>query len=183
MGKVVAGMTMSLDGFVNDKDGDLSPLYPDLEQLRDTQMLTESIRNTGAVVMGRRTYEVAQGDLTGYEFQVPIFVITHRPPAERPKGENENLKVHFVTEGVEAAVRQARAAAGAKDVTVVGGVDVLRQLLEDGLVDELDVGIVPILLGQGLRLFDALDAIDVRLEQDRVLESPGRTDLFFRVVR
>jgi dihydrofolate reductase len=174
---------MSLDGFVNNREGDTSPLYPDLEKLRETEFLKESIRNTGAVVMGRRSYDMAQGDVTGYEYQVPLFIVTHHPPKEAPKGQNRNLKVHFVTTGVEAAIREAKIAARGKDVQVVGGVDVLRQLLAKGLVDELDVGIVPIFLGGGLRYFDGFDQLNVKLERTRIVESPTRTDLFFRVVK
>jgi dihydrofolate reductase len=70
-------MAMSLDGFVNDPNGDVSRLYPDLDALRKTVILQEAIKTTGAVVMGRGAYDMAQGDFTGYEFQVPIFVLTH----------------------------------------------------------------------------------------------------------
>ena len=96
MGKVILGMTMSLDGFVNDRKGDVGRLYPDLEALRETESLQEAIRTTGAVVMGRHAYDMANGDFTGYEFQVPIFVLTHRVPAKVAKGENENFKFIFI---------------------------------------------------------------------------------------
>ena len=82
MAKVIIGMTMSLDGFVNDRNGDLGRLYPDLEALRRTEILQEAIRTTGAVVMGRHAYDMAKGDFTGYEFQVPIFVLTHHVPVK-----------------------------------------------------------------------------------------------------
>jgi dihydrofolate reductase len=181
MGKVVAGMTMSLDGFVADAKGDLGALYPDLEALRKTEMLKESIRDTGAVVMGRRAYDLAQGDLTGYEYQTPIYVVTHRPPKAPPKGQNERLRVHFVPEGVEAAVRQAKAAADGKDVTIIGGAQTIRLALAAHLVDELQVGIVPVFLGTGLRFFEGVDQLKIRADLGRVLESPGRVDLFYRI--
>ena len=73
------------------------------------------MNNTGAVVMGRRAYEMASGDFTGYEFQVPIFVVSHRPPKDAPKGQNANLSIAFVTEGTDAAVQRAKKAAGARD--------------------------------------------------------------------
>ena len=117
MGKARFGMTMSLDGFVADRNGDASVLYPDRRELRKTEMLWELIATTGAVVMGRHAYDMTDGDWTDYEFQVPIFVLTHRPP-ERPA---QGLKFTFVTDGVESAMKQAHAAAGDKDVTVVGG--------------------------------------------------------------
>jgi dihydrofolate reductase len=182
MSRVIAGMTMSLDGFVCDAKGDLSALYPDLEQLRQTKMLKESIRQTGAALMGRRTYDLfPNGDLTEYEYQTPIFVVTHKPPAKAPKGQNANLSVHFVTEGTTSALQQAKRAAGKKDVTVVGGADILGQLLHAGLVDELQIGIVPIVLGRGLRFFENASDVKLKVESTRVLESPGRTDLFYRL--
>ena len=80
MVKVVVGMTMSLDGFVNDRQGSVELLYPDLEALRETQVMQEAMRDTGAVVMGRRAFEMAEDPDSfagNYEFQVPIFVLTH----------------------------------------------------------------------------------------------------------
>src|SRR5260370_15537926 len=85
MGKVIVGATMSLDWFMNDRNGDVSRLYPDLQALRRTEMLQEEIQTTGAVVMGRRAYDMAEGDLTDYEFQVPIFVLTHHVPEQVAK--------------------------------------------------------------------------------------------------
>lgn len=183
MGKVVGGMTMSLDGFVNDRNGDVSRLYPDLDALRETEMLQESIRTTGAVMMGRRAYDMAQGDFTNYEYQVPIFVLTHHVPAKVAKGENGNFKFHFVTDGIESAIAQAKAAAGDKDVTVVGGANTTQQCLKAGLLDEIQLGIMPILLGEGLRLFEPLGIEPIELEIVRVIESPARTDLMYRVVK
>jgi dihydrofolate reductase len=181
MAKVIGGMTISLDGFINDRTGSVERLYPDLAELRKSEMLEESMRNTGAVVMGRRAYDMAQGDLTGYEYQVPIYVLTHYPPAQPPKGQNESLKVHFVTDGIESAIRQAKAAAGEKDVTIVGGASTSQQLLKAGLLDELQIGIMPVLLGEGQRLFVALGIEPVDLEKIRVLESGQRVDLLYRV--
>src|SRR5204862_5949697 len=106
MGKVSIGATMSLDGFMNDRNGDVSRLYPDLEALRRTEMLQEEIRTTGAVVMGRRAYDMAQGDLTDYEFQVPIFVLTHHVPEQEPIGVNYQLTVTFVTDGIQRAIEK-----------------------------------------------------------------------------
>src|SRR5207248_9116046 len=105
------GATMSLDGFMNDRHGDVSRLYPDVEALRRTEMLQEEIRTTGAVVMGRRAYDMAEGDLTDYEYQVPIFVLTHHLPAKVAKGQNAQLTVTFVTAGIQRAIEQAQAAA------------------------------------------------------------------------
>ncbi len=121
MGKVIIGATMSLDGFMNDRNGDVSRLYPDLEALRRTEMLAEEIQTTGAVVMGRRAYDMAEGDLTDYEFQMPIFVLTHAVPEKGAKGENDQLTLTFVTSGIEKAIEQAKGAAADKNVMVIGG--------------------------------------------------------------
>jgi dihydrofolate reductase len=181
MGKVIIGATMSLDGLMNDRDGDVGRLYPDFKALRETEMLQEEIRMTGAVVMGRRSYEMGEGDFTGYEYQVPIFVLTHHIPAQAIKGENDRLTVTFVTDGIESAIEKAKAAAGDKQVTVVGGAHTAQQCLRAGLVDEIHMGIVPVLLGEGLRFFEPPDNEQMKLERIRVFESPTRTDLWFRV--
>jgi dihydrofolate reductase len=183
MGNVIIGATMSLDGFMNDRNGEISRLYPDFEALHRSEMLQEEIRTTGAVVMGRRSYDMAEGDLTGYEYQVPIFVLTHTPPEKEAIGVNDRLTLTFVTAGIESAIEQAKAAAGDKHVTVVGGADTAQQCLRAGLVDEIHIGIVPILLGAGLRFFEPLEHWPLELERTRIFESPGRTDLWFRVVR
>ena len=183
MGKVLFGMAMSLDGFVNDRNGDVGRLYPDLEALRKTEMLRELIKTTGAVVMGRRAYDMAEGDFTGYEFQVPIFVLSHDVPEKVAKGENEGLSFTFVTDGIESAIEKAKAAAGDKYVTVIGGANTAQQCIQAGLLDEIQIGIVPVLLGEGLRLFEHIGTEQIELESTRVIESPGRTDLRFRVVK
>jgi dihydrofolate reductase len=183
MGKVILGATMSLDGFVNDRNGDVSRLYPDLDALRKTQVLQESIQTTGAVVMGRRAYDMAEGDFTDYEFQVPIFVLTHAVPEKVAKGENGRLAFTFVTDGIESAIEKAKAAAGDKYVTVIGGANTAQQCIKKGLLDEIQIGIIPILLGGGLRFFERLGTEPIELEIIRVIESPARTDLRFRVVK
>ena len=183
MGNVIVGATMSLDWFMNDRNGDVSRLYPDLQALRRTEMLQEEIRTTGAVVMGRRAYDMAEGDLTDYEYQVPIFVLTHRIPEKGAKGENDQLTVTFITAGIESAIEKAKAAAGDKQVTVVGGAKTAQQCLRAGLVDEIHLGIVPVLFGEGLRFFEPLANEQLELERTRVFASPTRTDLWFRVVK
>jgi len=129
MAKVIVGMTMSLDGFVADRSGSAGPLYPDLTALRDTAYMSAAIEETGAVLVGRRTFEMGEPDsyVGNYEFQVPI-VLTHEPPHVAPK-QDEHLTFTFVTDGVESATAQARTAAGNKAVQVVGGLRVAQQLL------------------------------------------------------
>ncbi len=183
MARVVAGMTVSLDGFVQDANGSTDALYPDLAELQDSAYMKAMQARTGAALMGRRTFDMAgdpDGYADGYELQVPIFVVTHTPPPVEPK-RNERLFFTFVTEGVGSAVAQAAEAAGERDVTVVGGVDLNRQLLAAGLVDELHVDVMPVLLGSGLRLFDGTPPL--LLEKLGVEEAGARTSLRFRVVR
>jgi dihydrofolate reductase len=182
MAKVIIGMTISLDGFVADASGSASRLYPDLAQLRGTAYMNSAIEMTGAVLMGRRTFEMGDPDsyVGEYEFQVPIFVVTHDPPAVAPM-QDENLTFTFVTDGVESAVAQASAAAGQKSVQVVGGVDVTHQLLAAGLADELHLDVMPVLLGAGLRFF-ASGVEGVRLEKIGVQEIGARTNLRFRIL-
>ena len=110
-----------------------------------------------------------------------VFVLTHHP--REPLVKQGGTTFHFVTDGIESAVEQARAAAGGKDVQVSGGADVIQQALRAGLIDDGAVHIAPILLGAGRRLFDRLDDADIRLEKTRVIDSPLVTHLAYRVVR
>jgi dihydrofolate reductase len=181
---VIAGMTMSLDGFVTNADGNFVQLYADLAALRRTPSMVATIAATGAVLMGRRTFEMGDPDsyVVNYEFQVPIFVLTTHPPARPPK-QDDRLTFTFVGDGITAAVSQAQAAAGTKDVQVVGGASVIQQLLRTRLVDELHLDVMPVLLGGGLRLLENLDPDRVRLETLGVETEGQRTSLRFRVVR
>jgi dihydrofolate reductase len=182
MANVIAGITTSLDGFVNDANGDVSRLYLDFAELRDNARMQETMRSTGAVVMGRHAYDMANGDFTDYEFQTPIFVLTHQPPAQPAKGENDKLRFTFVTDGIESAIRQAKAAAGDKDVTVIGGASTIQQCLKSGLVDYLEIDVMPVILGGGTRLFEHLQPITLeRLIVDAL--PSGRTSLKYQVVR
>jgi dihydrofolate reductase len=177
-------MTTSVDGFVADESGNVTSLYPDLVALRDTAYMDEAIEETGAVLMGRRTFEMGDPDsyVGDYEFQVPIFVVTHEPPRVAPK-QDEHLTFTFVTDGVERAVAQATAAAGDKEVQVVGGPGLVRQLFLAGLVDELHVDVMPVLLGSGLRFLEDPRLAQIRIEKVDVREVGARTSLRFRVVR
>ncbi len=183
MAKVILGTTMSLDGFINDRSGSVASLYPDLEALRKTRMLQESISRTGAVVMGRHAYDMANGDFTGYEFQVPIFVLSHHVPKKVAKGENGSFKFNFVADGIENAVQRAKAAAGDKDVTVIGGASTIQQCINQRLFDEIEICIMPLLFGEGLRLFEHISAAQIELEKMEVIDIPGMTCLRFLVVK
>ena len=185
MGVVRVGMSMSLDGFVADRNGSAAPLYPDLAELRYGEAVAEEIATTGAVLMGRRSYEMGDTEqgFVDYEFQVPIFVLTHRVPEVPAKHDPaKGLTFTFVTDGIESAVEQARAAAGEKDVTVIGGASTVQQLLAAGLADELQISFMPLLLGEGLRMFENLGSAPRRLERIKVIEAPVRTDVRYRIL-
>lgn len=184
MGRVIAGMTMSLDGFVADSKGDVGRLYPDFAEFAGSESMAATIAATGAVVMGRRTFEMGDPDayVGQYEFQVPIFVVTTRPPVRQPK-QDDRLTFTFVADGVAAAIALARDAAGERDVQIVGGPHVIQQALRVGLVDELHVDVMPVLLGGGLRLFDDPDLAQVALSVRGIERLGQRTGLRYRVVR
>ena len=181
MATVTFGMRMSLDGFVADASGDSSPLYPDLDKISENEVVAEAIEATGAIVMGRGSYDLAEGDFSGYEFQTPIFVVTHEAPKRPAKGENDRLSFTFVSDGVESAVEQAKAAAKDKSVQVIGA-PVGQQCLAAGLIDEISVGVMPVLLGAGIPMFGGLEK-PPKLERIRTLETPADTELRFRVVK
>jgi dihydrofolate reductase len=185
MRKVIAGMTMSLDGFINDRNGSVEKLFPDFAKLHDVPTFQEMIKNTGAVIMGRHVYEMADPFLwvnDDYEFQTPIFVLTHTPPAKYPKG-NDKLTFTFVTEGIEKAISHASNAASEKDVQVIGA-STIQQCLNAGLCDELQIDIIPLLLGKGQRLFENIDIDKIKLERIKIDETTHvRTSITFKVTK
>lgn len=182
MAKVVAGMTMSLDGFI-----DAGKVSPDFSELRDAPSFKEMISNTGAVVMGRHVYDGMADPFMwandDYEFQTPIFVLTHTPPENYPKG-NGKLSFTFITDGVESAIRQAKKAAGDKVVQVIGGANTIQECLNLVLCDELQIDITSVLIGNGLRLFENIDIDKIKLERIKV-EKPtsARTSITFKVMK
>jgi dihydrofolate reductase len=161
------------------------------EVTESTRVLEESLENVGAAVMGRNMFGPPGGGPWGDEqwkgwwgddppYHYPVFVVTHHPrePLEMEGG----TTFHFVTDGIERALDQAREAAGGKDVGLWGGGDVVGQYLAAGLLDELELSVAPVLLGDGARLFDNVADAEVRLEQVRAVEAPGVTHLKYRVV-
>ena len=184
MRKVILGFTMSLDGFINDRNESVADLYHDLDTLRYAEPLRESIQDTGAVVMGRKTLATGDPDAYAgnYEYQVPIFVVTKNPPRLQPK-QTDQLTFTFVTDGVESAIQQAKVAVGDKDVTIVGGAKNASQCLNAKLVDEIHMDIMPVLLGNGLRPFEHIDEGSIKLEKMSVLETSVRTHLKFRIIK
>jgi dihydrofolate reductase len=156
-----------------------------------TRVLDESRENIGAAVMGRNMFGPPGGgpwddEWTGWwgdnpPYHYPVFILTHHPrdPVEMEGG----TTFHFVTDGLESALEQAKAAAGGKDVMLWGGGQVAREYLAAGLLDVLELHVAPVLLGDGSRLLDSLGDADVEFEQVRAVEGPGVTHLKYRVVK
>jgi dihydrofolate reductase len=196
MTTVIAAITTSVDGYVTGPDdGPGKGLGEGGERLHhwvfggpwtyaempsgspapdDAGWLDDVSARTGAVVCGRWTYEAA--DHWGGEnpWKLPFFIVTHRPE-EQPEGD----AFRFVA-GVEAAVEQAREAAGGKDVQIMGGADIIRQALAAGLVDELTIIVAPVVLGGGKRLFEGFSQ-SLDLEHVGVRQSPFATFIDYRV--
>jgi dihydrofolate reductase len=184
MGKVVLDMAMSLDGFIagpNDEDEGLHDWYFSPSG-RSGEVIDELIKTLGAIVMGRRAYDV--GDkVDGFvdnPYKVTHFVLSHDVPEKAARGETTFT---FVTDGIESAIEQARAAAGDKDIAIGGGANTAQQYTKAGLVDEIQIHLVPVLLGEGVRLFDHIGRLSIELESTRVIASPNVTHLQFRVVK
>ena len=192
MGKVVFDISMSLDGFMTAADqrpeepmgeGGLRLVQWALgDDARDREVLTGGAASLGAVICGRRTYDTslpwwgADGP-TGSD-RLPVFVLTHQTPEQVPEGG----VYRFVTGGIQAALAQARATAGDKDVTVMGGADTGQQYLRAGLVDELSIHLVPVLFGGGTRMFEHLGGQHLQLEPAGTIQTPAATHLRYRIL-
>jgi dihydrofolate reductase len=154
-------------------------------------VLREVFANVGAYVMGRNMFGGGPGEWAGDAwkgwwgdnppYHTPVFVLTHH--AREPQPMQGGTTFFFVTDGIESALEQARAAAAGKDVVLGGGASVVQQYLAAGLLDEFQVNLVPRLLGGGARLFDNLPASDIKLEPVRTIVGPGVTHLKYRVVK
>jgi dihydrofolate reductase len=198
------GLSMSLDGFIaGPNDGPEAPMGEGGERLlawysageveyrlpgtemvfnvspQSAELLSETRTTTGALVTGRRTFDLTHGWGGSHPLDVPVFVLTHTVPQEWVY---EGSPFTFVTDGPESAVEQAKAVAGEKDVGVIGA-SLVQQCIRAGLLDEIHVDLVPVLLGDGVRLLDHLGAGPIELESTRVIEGAGVTHLTFRVVR
>jgi len=211
MSKLRLDISMSLDGYVAGPNQTLEdPLGQGGEQLHEWAIavaawrerhgetggetnVKETIESVGATVMGRRMYSGGQGPweddpkADGWwgddaPFHHPVFVLTHH--AREPLPKEGGATFTFVTDGIEAALEQARAAAGDKDVSLGGGGDVAQQYLKAGLLEELQLHVTPVFLGDGVRLFENhVDGAPPRLELTRVIESPtGVVHQRYRVI-
>jgi len=206
MSKVVLELSMSLDGFIagpNDSpenglgdggdalfkwysSGDTDFPVPGTDMVfkisrASAEFLRPSWLNIGASVAGRRTFDIAHGwggNPPGGA-DAPHFVVTHTTPQEWVK---PGSPFTFVTDGVESAVRQAKEAAGNKNVDLMGA-SIAQQCLKAGLLDEIQIDLAPVLLGGGVRLFDHLDTAPIELEPQAVVQGLGVTHLRYRVVK
>ena len=160
-----------------------------VENVSDS-VFAEVLENVGAEIMGRGKFgppsrgSWGDGEWRGWwgdnpPFHKPVFVVTHH---EREPLTLSDTTFHFVTDGIESALAQAKAAAGDKDVFIGGGASIINQYLAAGLVDELELHVVPILLGGGARLFDGVGP-NLKLEEVRAVEAPGVAHLKYRVLR
>jgi dihydrofolate reductase len=154
-----------------------------------TSIMEESIENVGAGVMGRNMFGPVHGGDWGDEqwygwwgddppYHNDVFILTHY--SREPVKMNGGTTFHFVTDGIEPALARATEAADGRDVRLWGGAQAIQQYLAAGLLDELELDVVPVLLGDGARLFDNLGGADVQLEQLRAVEAPGVTHVKYR---
>jgi dihydrofolate reductase len=194
MGKVVTGFSTSLDGFIAGPgddvqhvfkwyfSGDTEFKFPSGMAMKvspaSAAVLGERVRTAGALVTGRRQFDNMHGWGGRHPVDVPVFVLTHHPPADWVSKEGSPFT--FVSEGVESAIAQAQAVAGDKDV-IVDGANVVQQAIRAGLVDEIGIDLIPVLLGQGVRYFDHLSGHPLALEKVDLVDAPGVTHMRFRV--
>lgn len=196
MGKVVTEFTMSLDGFIagsNDDVGNLFKWYmsgdteftlPTMDRTfkiskASADLLTRQWKQLGAQVTGRRDFDVSNAWGGQALLGVPIFIVTHNPPAEWVY---EGSPFQFVTAGVAEALDLAQSAAGDK-IVGVGGSIIVQQCLQAGLLDEIHLHLAPVLLGDGIRLFDHLGNAPIELENIWTIHTPDVTHLAYHVVK
>jgi dihydrofolate reductase len=191
MTKLIADMSMSLDGKIAKPDHDagrllhwffegdteVAPGGPFRTSAASAELLREALQTVGAIVGGRTYFDLAEGWGGRHPMGVPVYILTHEPPADWPS----DSSIHFVTDGLESAVAQAREAAGDKDVAIATP-GTVRQCLDAGILDELQVNVVPVVLGEGRPFFDGIEQA-VELEGPDVIAGAGVTHLRYRVVR
>ena len=186
MGKVLFGLSVSLDGFIADKNDGVSEVFAwmgsAMEQFHE--VVGDALNENGAVIMGRRSFDQIDNE-NGWVFpdgtapDWPVIVLQSHERASVKKGKTQ---FYFVTDGIESAIAQAKEIAGEKTVALHGASSV-QQALKAGLLDEFHMSIAHVLLGEGVRLFDHLGPSPIHLEHMRTLETPGATHLSFRVVK
>ncbi len=186
MGKVMFGLSVSLDGFIADKNDDPSLVFDwmgsAMEQFHE--VVGDALNEGGAVIMGHRSFDQIDNengwifpDGTAPDWPVIVLQSQAREPVKKGK-----TQFYFVTDGIESAIAKAQELAGEKNVALHGASSV-QQALQAGLLDEFHLNIAPVLLGEGVRLFDHMGSEPIHLERTRTLETPGATHLSFRVVK
>jgi dihydrofolate reductase len=186
MGKVMFGLSASLDGFIADKHGDVSEVFAWMGKAMERfhEVVGEGMNDGGAVVMGHRSFDEIYNERgwvmpDGTPLPWPVVVMQSQPRAPEKQA---HTQFYFVTDGIESAIAKARELAGDKDVSLHGA-SAVQQALKAGLLDEFHMTIAHVLLGEGVRLFDHLGAQPIHLERIRTVESPGATHISFRVVK
>ncbi|MCW3117908.1 MAG: dihydrofolate reductase [Chitinophagaceae bacterium] len=190
MSKVIVSISMSLDGYIAGSNmSSKQPMGENGERIHDwmfktktdmdSDVIDEIWETAGAVIVGGRTYKVAISDAWrgSSPFNIPAFVITHSVPEEIVKG------FTYITEGIEKVLMEATVQAGAKNIWVMGGADIIQQFINAKMVDELQINLVNVLMGKGVRLFDKINIGQVELEKQRVIDSTGVTHLKYRVIK
>jgi dihydrofolate reductase len=181
MSKVFLDMAVSLDGYISGPNGGDNGLHDwyFAEPGKSEQILEELQTDIGAIIMGARAFGTAP-DGFDTPYKVPHFIITHTP---RATVNRDGAQFIFVTDGIHSALEQAKAAAGGKDICVAGGANVAQQFLGAGLLDEIQLHLVAVILGHGLRLLENLGDSPIKLERSRVIEAPLATHLRYRVLK
>jgi dihydrofolate reductase len=199
MATVIAGFTMSLDGFIANPDdsteglfdwfdsGDTELVFPDGKMTvrlspASAMVMRDIWQTVGAIVTGRRMFDLAHGWGGKHPLNLPVFVVSHSVPDGWPRDDAPFTFVNGVADGVKNAIEQAKKVAGEKMV-IVAGANVAQQALKAGLVDELELDLVPVLLGRGIRLFEYLGVEPIKLERTIAVLAPDVTHLRFRVKR
>jgi dihydrofolate reductase len=191
MGKVTCDISMSLDGFIagpNVRVG--NGMGDDGDRLHawmfggntetDDAIVAEKNASPGAILIGKRMFDV------GFEpwgdpppFGMPVFIVTHE--AREPLPMQGGTTYTFITKGIEAALELAREAAGDKDVGIWGGANIIQEYLKAGLLDEMQIHVVPVLFGDGTRLFEHLGGQRIELKRTSTIDTPGATHFRFSV--
>jgi len=196
---VEAHMTMSLDGFIAAPDDSVGPLFdwydagdvtvPSADprwafhvDAASAAFLREVLAENGALVCGRRLFDVTDGWGGRHPTGVPVFVVTHNVPGEWVQ-RHPDAPFTFVTDGVPSAIAKAQAAAGEKVVSVAGGPDLIQQCIRGGLLDAINISLVPVLLGEGIRLFGDLAAGPLLLADPAVIQGARATHLRYQVTQ
>ncbi len=192
MTKVIFDISMSLDGVVTASNvRPEEPLGDGGQRLhewafdddeRNRELLAEAVNSVGAVIASWRTYDLSVAwwgaDGPVGPARVPVFVVAHAEPEDAPEGGVYT----FVTDGIESALERAKAAAGDRDIAVMGGAEIGQQFIKAGLIDEISIHLMPVLFGGGTRMFEHPGEDHIQLETVEVIETPDATHLRFRVV-